>query len=175
MSTSSRLSRWNGLFLLALAACSTQAPRTLPPPAPRAPAAAAGTESTPQGHAPIEVERRWLQAWFKDTPVQIALRGEDVLGVDIPREFSFDAGSSRIKPPLAAVLDKVAESLRRQPQLRLQGLAAPGAGTDAVLAVPRGVQVRRHLCSRGVPEARLAAPVRSGVDAVQLRLAVASH
>ena len=162
-------------MLLALGACSTQAPKTLPAPAPRTAAAAAGTESAPQRPAPIEVERRWLQAWFKDTPVQIALRGDDVLGVDVPREFSFDAGSSRIKPPLAAVLDKVAESLRRQPQLRLQGLAAPGAGTDAVLAVPRAVQVRQHLRLRGVPEARLAAPVRSSADVVQLRLAAASH
>lgn len=104
----------------------------------------------------------------------IEAAGETAISVEVPREFCFDSGSSRIKPALAAVLDKVAESLRRHRQARLELLAAPADGAAASqLALLRAAQVRAHLASRGVPAARLAPPSAAATPMVQLRLAVA--
>ena len=124
--------------------------------------------------AALDTERQWLQAWFKDTPVRIAQRDESAVTVDVPLEFCFDAGRSTIKPALAAVLDKVAESMRRLPALRLPLVAAPdGAAGTAPLAMQRAVKVHKHLLNRGVAAARLGAPTGTGVGAVQLRLEAA--
>ena len=66
-----------------------------------------------------------MQSWFQGTPVLIGQRDDDAVSVDVPREFCFDPGRSSVKPALAAVLNKVAESLLRMPMVRLQLLAAP--------------------------------------------------
>ena len=127
----------------------------------------------------LSTERQWLQQWFKDTPVQIVQQG-DAVSLDVPREFAFDAARSQVKPPLAAVLDKLAQSLRRVPQARLELVAAPGDGSGggsaaSPLAMQRATQVRKHLLSRGVPEAQLGSPSVTTVAAVQLRMELAQH
>lgn len=147
---------------------------------PGAPDRAAGsTASPPASSAPrpatLAVERQWLQSWFEGTPVRIDQRSERSFSVEVPREFSFDHASSVVKPPLAAVLDKLAQSLLRQSEMRVDGLAAPGDGNGdgpgtSALAQQRGGNVRRHLMSRGVPAYRLAAPGVAHAAAVQLRV-----
>lgn len=114
-----------------------------------------------------------MQAWFRDTPVRIVEAEDGGLAVTVPREFSFNPGRSEVRPPLAAVLDKVAESLRRSPTLRLSLLAAPGDGSarSVALALERARQVQRHLRSRGVAPARLGTPTGGAAAAMQLRLA----
>ena len=138
---------------LLLAACArAPAPGGAPPAGKPASPAAAPAETV----GPLDVERRWLQSWFEGTPVDIAGGADGSLRVTVPREFCFDAGQSRLKPPLAAVLDKVAESLRRRPQLQLDMLAAPAdASANAALSRRRAVAVRQHLRSRGVPASAL--------------------
>jgi outer membrane protein OmpA-like peptidoglycan-associated protein len=157
-----------GGLVLAAAGCSTVAPAppTAPPPA--------DADTRAGLPAALNTERQWLQSWFRGTPVLIEQRGDGVLVVEVPREFCFDAGHSRVKPALAAVLDKVAESLHRVPATRLITLAAPGdAGGTAPLALQRAAQVQRHLRERGVASARLAAPTASPAAAVQLRIGAA--
>jgi len=120
------------------------------------------------------VERQWLQSWFSGTPVVIVQRSDGPVSVDVPLEFCFDSGRSNVKPPLAVVLDKVAESLRRTPQARLQLVAAPGdTAAASPLARQRAGQVRRQLHSRGVPEAQLGNPTATTAAAVQLRIDLA--
>lgn len=104
----------------------------------------------------------------------IEQRTDGAVTVDVPREFSFDPGGSSVKPALAAVLNKVAESLLRMPMVRLQLLAAPedAPGTES-LALLRATQVQKHLLGRGVPAARLGKPTATTVAAVQLRLQAA--
>lgn len=174
------------LGLAVLAGCQS-APQT---PAPRAPAPRGGPAAepvpppatvpvpaappvpeptAPPAVAALGTEHRWLQAWFKDTPVTIQL-GAERLSLEVPSAYCFDAARSTVKPPLAAVLDKVAESLRRQPQLRLALLGAPADAGVADLVQQRGAQVRQHLRGRGVADARLAQPSRSGGDGVVLVL-----
>jgi outer membrane protein OmpA-like peptidoglycan-associated protein len=156
-------------FVLGLHGCTTTAP-----PRPAAPPASAVDQraATP---AALATEKQWLQSWFNGTPVLIALRSDGAVTVDVPREFSFDAGRSSVKPPLAAVLDKLAESLRRTPLARLPLVAAPADPDGAsALALQRATQVRTHLLSRGVPAARLANPTATAASAVQLRMEIAS-
>lgn len=157
--------RWAALTAAALLAggCASVAPPAPAPPSrPPAPAAAPG---------PLTVERQWLQAWFKDTPVRIAQRQDGAVTVEVPTAHCFDPGRTELKPALAAVLDKVAESLRRVPQARLARLAAPDDDSvNAAMAQERAVKVQRHLRSRGVAAARLGSATVTADAAVQLRM-----
>lgn len=138
-------------------------------------APAAKTSPAAPRPATLAVERQWLQSWFDGTPVRIEQRSERVFDIEVPREFCFDAGRSGIKPPLAAVLDKLALSLQRKPELRVELLAAPGdAAGSAPLALRRAGEVRQYLMSSGVAEPRLAQPGVAGAAAVQLRIGLAA-
>lgn len=153
------------VFALALPGCSS----TPPGASPTAPAAAAR-----RAH-PLTTERQWLQSWFAGTPVLIVQRGDGAVSIEVPREFCFDTDRSSVKPPLAAVLDKVAESLRRTPQARLPLLAAPAdSATASPLALQRATQLRTHLLVRGVRAAQLGNPTTTAAAAVQLRMDVAT-
>lgn len=135
---------------------------------------ACATTPGPSATSPLTTERQWLESWFKGTPVVIAQRGDGPASVEVPREFGFAPGRSDIRPALGAVLDKVAESLRRVPAMRLALIAAPedGAGEPA-LALKRATQVRAHLVSRGVPPRQLGDPSAATAAAVQLRMELA--
>lgn len=121
--------------------------------------------------SPLVTEQRWLAEWFRGTPVVIALSDNQTLSVDVPLPHSFNAGSSTVKPALAAVLDQVATSLRRQPAMRVAIAAPADASGSARLATSRAQKVREHLVSRGVAATRLTG---SGTappgGAVQLRI-----
>ena len=150
--------------LALLPGCAVVSPDRGPPS--RAPSSApAAAEQA------AEVERRWLQSWFDGTPVAIR-RDADELGIDVPREFCFAGSGTAIQPALAAVLDKVAESLRRRPQAGLQVLGAPG-GAPA-LVQRRAERVVLHLRSRGVAAARLARADATETTGVRLRLSFAA-
>jgi outer membrane protein OmpA-like peptidoglycan-associated protein len=154
-----------GVVALSILGCAT-APTT----GPAAPAAAA-----PRRVATLDAERQWLQSWFSGTPVLIEYREGGPLSIDVPLEFSFDTGRSSVKRPLAVVLDKVAESLRRNPPVRLERVAAPADGAaGSALAQQRATQVRKHLLARGVPAAQLGNPTVTTAAAVQLRMDLAS-
>lgn len=167
-----RVATWAGLVALSwLAACSSPPPSPASSPAPAAPS----TPSPPPRPTGLAVERQWLQSWFEGTPVRIVQRSESSFSIEVPREFCFDPGRSDIKPPLAAVLDKLAQSLQRKPAARVQGLAAPGDAAGASpLARQRAEEVRKYLSSRGVPSQQLGPPTASTVPAVQLRIGVES-
>jgi outer membrane protein OmpA-like peptidoglycan-associated protein len=154
-------------ILLALQGCTTAL-------RPGAEAPAVGAPAPPRASA-LTVERKWLQSWFDGTPVVIAQQDAGAVSIDVPREFSFDAGQSKVKPALAAVLDKVAQSLLRTPAARLEQVAAPGDGASpSPLALQRANQVRSHLLSRGVPAAQLGKATSTTTAAVQLRMDLAS-
>ena len=89
----------------------------------------------------------------------------------MPREFCFDPGHDTVKPALAAVLDKVTQSLRRTPTAELHLIAAPSdSNGSATLGVQRATRVYDFLRARGVPAARLAKPSAASGAAVQLRM-----
>jgi outer membrane protein OmpA-like peptidoglycan-associated protein len=140
-----------------------------PPPGPPTPEQRTGAIEA------LVAERQWLESWFKGTPVRIAQRPDGAIDIDVPLEFCFDAGGSAIRPALAAVLDKLAESLRRVPLARLPLIAAPAdAVTVPSLALQRAQQVRDGLRSRGVAEARLGSPAVAVAATVRLHVTIAA-
>ena len=145
------------LTALLLAGCaSTTAPQsagrtTTPAPAP----------TVPQATPPVlAAEKHWLEELFRDTPVTVSAAADAGVRVEVPLKYAFDSGKDTVKPPLAAVLDKVAASLHRQPRAQLR-VAAP-AGV-------RAENVRQQMLKRGVPASRIAPLVARG-DAVELQL-----
>lgn len=177
------------LFLAALVAllgaCSTtggsgppQGGPVDPPTAPGTPGAAVpGAPAAPAAPlSPLASEQRYFEDWFRGTPVVIAAQphaAPPTLKVDVPLANSFDAGKADIKPALAAVLERVAESLRRQVGARLTVAAPPDAGGDAALAQQRAQRVREHLVSRRIAAPRIALGRAAGAGApLQLRMTI---
>lgn len=156
---------------LALVGCaSVDAPA--PPVDPVAPVPRSAADQRATTPAALTIERRWLQSWFEGTPVVIRQGRDAAVSLEIPREFCFDTGRSGVKPGLAVVLDKVAESLRRVPAAHLAVIATPADGevANARLSAQRAAQVQQHLLARGVPAARLGAPTGALAPAVLLRI-----
>jgi outer membrane protein OmpA-like peptidoglycan-associated protein len=183
------------VMLLVLAGCAgilppQPAPGTAPRPATGAgtvpgtvpaPGSAAGSATAPAPAPSLQqkaalaegfaVEQRWLDSWFRGTPVVISRPSDLLLSVEVPREFCFDAGRSIVKPALAAVLDKVADSLRRRPATHLVLLAAPAdASGGETLAMQRADRIHRYLRDRGVRTSGMSRPTATSVAAVQLRI-----
>ena len=168
------------LAVLGIAGCATPNVNPGAPGAPPRPGAVEPAPTLPGARptpppapvlSPAQSEQRFLEDWFRGTPVAIALADVNTLVVDVPLAHSFAPGSPAIKPALAAVLDRVATSLRRQPALRVS-VAAPTDPNGAVaLAANRSQQVRDHLIGRGVAASRMAGvgTARAGAP-VQLRL-----
>ena len=160
---------------LTLAGCASVAPTPPASPAPPGPAAPAvppsAAEQRTAAAGALAVERKWLASWFDKTPVVIGQRSDGAITIEVPRDFCFDRGKSAVKPALAAVLDKVAESMRRVPGAQLPLLAAPedGSGT-AKLGMQRSTEIADHLRGRGVTAARLGKPSVTTAAAVQLRI-----
>ena len=173
---------------LSLCACASDLPSSsssspAPSPSPATVAAQGPAASAPPTPAQqrtaaastLAVERQWLASWFKGTPVVVAQRPDGAVVVDVPREFCFDPGRDTVKPALAAVLDKVTQSLRRTPTAELHLIAAPNdASGSATLGVQRATRVYDYLRAHGVPAGRLAKPTAASGAAVQLRMEVPS-
>ena len=160
-----------GLCVLILA--GLQACRTTQPPAPTTPAPEAPEITVPPParpamppDAPLAAEARWLGELFAGTPVQVSGEHDGSVRLAVPMKYAFDAPSAATpKPPLQAVLDKLSQSLKRQPTAKLQ--AAPPAGTGSA---ERLAAIRSHLAGKGVPSWRVAATSPAGGDQVLLRL-----
>jgi outer membrane protein OmpA-like peptidoglycan-associated protein len=166
------------MVALAAAGCASVAPTPSASPASPASATSAppltAAEQKTAAAGALAVERKWLASWFDKTPVVIGQRSDGAVTIEVPRDFCFDRGRSAVKPALAAVLDKVAESMRRVPGAQLPLLAAPDDGSGAAkLALQRSTEILEHLRGRGVNAARLGKPAATTVAAVQLRIEAA--
>jgi outer membrane protein OmpA-like peptidoglycan-associated protein len=157
---------------LALVAMTLGGCAATTPPAP-APPQRNEAEQRAAAAPALTAERQWLQSWFDGTPVRIEQQRDGPVDIEVPQPYCFEAGRSAVKPPLAAVLDKLAQSLRRMPMTRLTLVAAPGEPGKPDLATRRAEQVRRQLQSRGVPAERIGPPTAAAVAAVQLRVEAA--
>ena len=164
------------VLLLAVVAGCTSTPSA--PPASE-PAPAPSPEPTPDQRAAtpahLAAERQWLSQWFKGTPVKNRQVDENAITIDVPREFCFDQGASKVKPALGAVLDKMTQSLQRVPIAQVTLIAAPGdAQGTSELALKRAAQVQQHLRNAGVRADRLGKPSVASAPAVQLRMEASS-
>lgn len=150
---------------------SAPAPNAQTPPSADPNAAPPRPATTPQ--TALATEQRFLEDWFRGTPVVIAAQPPVTLQLDVPLANSFDAGKSDIKPALNAVLDRVAQSLLRQNAARVTINAPADASANAALAQSRAQRLREALGSKGIAATRvtLSETVRAG-GPVQLRLTI---
>ncbi len=138
-------------------------------PAPNAPAPSApgGTQPRPARPDALVGEQRWLAAWFAGTPVRVDADAGGGVRVQVPLRYAFDDATSEPRPPLRAVLDRLGQSLQRQPSARLS-VDAPGPNAHG-----RALAVRLYLQSRGVAAYRVVAGSAAPAAGVSLRLGLA--
>jgi outer membrane protein OmpA-like peptidoglycan-associated protein len=142
------------LLLGLLAGCSM-----LPSSAP-----GAATGAGPQRS--LESEQRRLATLFRGTPVVFEMQRDGSLQVTVPLEFSFAPGRAAVKPPLAAVLDRVASS-QRETATRFRVMApADPARRNTRLAQERAASTRDYLVARGIAPTRFVATEASAGDLV---------
>ena len=145
-----------------LAGCgSTPAPPSTPGAAP----------SPPSAKAALAAEQRRLAELFRGTPVVFALEPDGSLRVEVPLRYCFDSVRAEVKPPLAAVLDRVAASQRRErTRLLVTAPADPGA-KGLRLATERAVSTRDYLMGRGIAGTRFSISSLAGGGVVKLVVA----
>lgn len=164
-----RNSRFIAAPLIALlAACGT--PKPAPTAAPASPASgpAASVPIAPALRATLASEQVRLSELFRGTPVTFAMQQDGSLRATVPRRYSFDAGEVKVKPPLAAVLDRLAKAqLAATSRLRVSAPADPQARGSA-LARDRAFSVRDYLQSQGIASTRLQAAGVAQTDLVEI-------
>ena len=161
------------LVVLLMAGCKTS---------PSSPQTSAPSASSSPGHAPavnpatkaasakgnLAIEKLRLSELFKGTPVLFALQPDGSLRIEVPMHYSFDSGKSVVKPPLGAVLDRVAAG--QLPEATQVLVAAPGdvSGKGATLIGERSASVRNYLVARGLPEKRVLVVASAGAAMVRI-------
>lgn len=147
------------VWLAGLAGCaskSTTAPAATPPTgsaAPAAPGAAASAAVAPR--PALAAEHKRLSELFKGTPVVFSMQADGSMKVEVPLAFCFDRAAFAVKPPLAAVLDRLARS-QRGGATRLRVTAAGDtAASGPNLARDRAASARDYMVARGVFAARV--------------------
>lgn len=139
-------------LLLALAACSSV-------PLGTAPVAAPSVAGAPTPAAPLPTlatEQKRLGDLFADTPVTVQRLADGRLRLHVPLRYSFDTGRAAVKPPLAALLDRLATGLRSQPAFSVRVNASGDArgAAAAQLARERAAATRDYLVLKGAPTSR---------------------
>src|SRR5689334_2729491 len=99
-----------------VAGCATKPSPTNPPPL-VVPAQPPASPSPPP--SPLESEARWMRQLFDGTPVVVDTERDGAMRVEVPLQYAFDGDQAAIKPPLNAVLEKVALSMKRNPTARV--------------------------------------------------------
>ena len=118
-------------------------------------------------------ERQRIGDLFQGTPVTLAIDGDGSLRAEVPLKFSFDAGRAVVKPPLGALLDRLAGS----PATRGGSwvVAAPGdpKSKGNSLALERAASTRDYLVGRGADPLRFSvSALGQGGDAPLIRVVV---
>ena len=118
-------------------------------------------------------ERQRIGDLFQGPPVTLAIDGDGSLRAEVPLKFSFDAGRAVVKPPLGALLDRLAGS----PATRGGSwvVAAPGdpKSKGNTLALERAASTRDYLVGRGADRLRFSvSALAGGGDAAVIRVTV---
>lgn len=130
-----------------------------------------GSEATPAAPATLEGEQRRLRKALDGTPVVVETTHDGRLRVEVPLEFSFDAGRGAVKKPLAAVLDRMAVGLRQTAfEVRIAAPADTRRNNNQ-LVQERAASVRDYLIARGVGAQRFAGLGRASGEFVEVLIA----
>ncbi len=148
---------------LVLAACAQQPPASSASPTSRS---GGPHVSEPPPNATLAEEQRRLAELFRGTPVVFEMQKDGSLRVSVPLQFSFDKGRHAVKPPLGAVLERVARSQRRQPtRLTVTAPVDPGV-KKLMLGTERASSARDYMVARGVDATRFSIAAAGSGDVV---------
>ena len=148
-----------------LGACSSGAPLASLPGAPAPP---------PPMRPPLAAEQRRLAALFDGTPVRLTMQGDSALQASVPLRYCFDHAGARVKPPLAAVLDRLAKSQAGAAStFRVTAPTDPDARGPA-LARDRALATRDYLVAHGIAPVRIQAVGSAQTDGIEIVVAEAS-
>lgn len=143
-----------------LAGCATG---VRPPP----PAAVGSVHNTKQ----LAAEQRRFAALFRGTPVVFATQPDGGLRVEVPLRYCFDGGRAVVKPPLGAVLERLARSQRHENTRLVVSAPADTGSAILTLATERAVRARDHMVERGIAATRFAISALAGGGAVKIVIA----
>jgi hypothetical protein len=101
-------------------------------------------------------EQRRLAELFRGTPVIFAMQPDGSMRVEVPLRYCFDSGAVAVKPPLAAVLDRVALSQRDEPTRLTVTAPIDTTGKGLPLAAERSLSTRDYLVAHGIASKRMA-------------------
>jgi outer membrane protein OmpA-like peptidoglycan-associated protein len=147
-----------------LAACGT------PPASPTPPMSSTPSPSRPAQNTTLAGEQVRLAELFRGTPVAFTMQQDGSLRATVPRRFSFDAGAIKVKPPLAAVLDRLAKAQSHTgARMRVSTPSDPEV-RGLTLARDRALSVRDYLAGQGVVTTRL--QVSGAVQTEQIEIVV---
>ena len=93
------------------------------------------------------------------------------LRVAVPLRYSFDPGRHAVKPPLAAVLDRVARSQRNEATRFTVSAPADPNGRGLSLATDRASSTRDYLVARGIEPTRFSIAAIPRGDTVEIVVA----
>lgn len=148
-------------LVVVLTACASPSPRT--------------SASAPAPKPTLAQERQRLAELFDGTPVVLAIDRDGSLRAEVPLRYCFEPARAVVKPPLAALLDRLAGS--RATKGGTWSVAAPGDPTSkgTTLANERAVSVRDYLVGHGADASRVAVsvPPAAGNPSAVVRVVVA--
>jgi outer membrane protein OmpA-like peptidoglycan-associated protein len=145
---------------VALAGCAGTAPRGA------APGASAAVS--------LPAEQRRLADLFRGTPVVFAMQADGSLRVTVPLQYAFDKGRFAVKPPLAAVLVRLARSQRTESTRWLVAAPADPQSKGLMLATERATSTRDYLVGHGIEATRFSIAAAGGGDAIVIVIAQAA-
>ena len=134
---------------------------------PRQPAPSPATKAA-STKAHLAIEKLRLAELFRGTPVLFTLQPDGSMRVDVPLNFSFDAGKAVVKPPLAAVLDRVAAGQLQEVTQIVVRAPTDAAAKSTTLLGERGASVRDYLVARGLADTRVIVSGPAGAAVVRL-------
>jgi len=118
--------------------------------------------------ANLAIEKLRLAELFRGTPVMFALQPDGSLRVEVPLQFSFDAGKTVVKPPLAAVLDRIATGQLNEATQVVVSAPNDPATKDASLVGARSASLRDYLVARGLVATRIVVSASAGTGVVRI-------
>jgi len=108
----------------------------------------------------MDKQKRDMEQATKGTGVQVTQTADNQLKLEIPSDISFDVNRADIKPNLAPVLDRFAQTLNENKGTKVRIVGhTDSTGSDAIndpLSVNRASSTRNYLASRGVDANRVA-------------------
>ena len=111
-------------------------------------------------------EQRRLADLFRGTPVVFAMQPDGSMRVSVPLRYSFDPGRYAVKPPLGAVLDRVAKSQRAEGTRFAVTAPADPKSKGLMLATERASSTRDYMVARGLDVTRFSIAAAGSGDVV---------